>query len=390
MIILVVPKGNSMNPLIYNTSTTSKRSLWPEKTKDLWVMCAWDSRLSLSNYQEYDDWASALGANTLGYDAYVKGMFTEEVDYYPATSLPWQIEYDFAEQFCQAMGTEAVRFFKGGSDAVSCAVRLARGFTGRDYVIVFDKSYHGTGDWFGPGLWNPTGIPDRGDTIVYNFGEVVDLYGPYVLSQTAAIVVEPVPKAIELPPDGWLQHLREVCDEHGIILIFDQVILGYRHTLSGFPGPSGVRPDLSCYGKAMGQGAAVSACTGREDILSLLTDRVHFSGTNNGEPLPLQIAQWTLGEYLEKDICAILEQKGFNLQVNLASVGFETRGLKSRFEVVIDPAKKMDMVEYCFDRGILFPGFASMAVSHTQAQVERLVHTLVEWRSKCSLLKSFP
>jgi glutamate-1-semialdehyde aminotransferase len=363
-----------MNCLVNNTSTSSKRSIYPPETKDLWVVDAWESKLKLNNGAILDDWASALGASTLGYGAF-KPIFT------PATSLPWQIEHDFAEEFCAAMGTEAVRFFKSGSDALSCAVRLARAFTGRDKVIVFDQSYHGTGDWFGMNLWTKKGIVEDNALWDYDFGKEI-IEGKKWLQSIAAIVVEPVPKAIELPPAGWLQHLREVCNEHGIVLISDEVILGYRHSLRGFLDSQGIHADLTCFGKAMAQGAALSAVTGHMDLMEQLVKDVHFSGTNNGEPLPLQIAQWTLREYLEKDVCGILDQKGFNLKANLAAVGFETKGLNSRFEVVVEPEKKMDMTRFCFEHGILFPGFASIAVSHTEGQVERLVKTLVTWRDR--------
>ena len=375
-----------MNPLINHTSTTSKRSIWPEETRDLWVVDAWESNLGLSNGKIYDDWGSALGAMTLGYHA-TEAMKSPLNYFRPATSLPWQIENDFAKEFCGAMGTEAVRFFKSGSDAVSCAVRLARAYTERDKVVVFDKSYHGTGDWFGGNLWTQGGIPNFfcHDLFVMPFDQIpaIGLMADSFWGNTAAIVIEPVPKAIDIPATEWLEHLRRVCDEHGIVLISDEVILGYRHSLSGYLRSAGIVSDLACYGKAMAQGSALSACTGREAIMSLLQDRVHFSGTNNGEPLPLQIAQWTLREYLEKDICSVLQGRGKSLRQKLTQEGFETRGLDSRFEVIFDsPEAKMDCTRFCFEHGILFPGFASMAVSHSTEQMQRLVGTLKKWREK--------
>lgn len=370
--------------LVYNSSTTSKRSLWPPETADLWVIGAGGSTLRLSDGRDYDDWCSALGANTLGYST---GW-----EFKSSASLPWQIEHDFAEQFCEAMGTEAVRFFKSGSDAVSCAVRLARAFTKRNYVIAFNKCYHGTGDWFGPGLWNTNGIADMRFTTILPFGQLPlltdDCYtfpdgSWFDLTDVAAIVVEPVPKAIDLPPEGWLQHLREVCNEHGILLISDEVILGYRHSLRGYMESAGQHADLRCYGKAMGQGAAISACTGRREILGLLEGSVHFSGTNNGEPLPLQIARWTLEQYQQHDVCGKLNDLGEDLRLRLRSDGFYTRGLNSRFEVLFaDDAAKKSCVKYCFDNGILFPGFCSMAVSHTGGQMNKLVDTLKGWRDQ--------
>jgi len=353
--------------LINDSSTTSKRSIWPEETRHLWVVGCGGSILELSDGNFYDDWASALGANTLGY------RWRPEIAFLPAASLPWRIEHDFAEEFCAAMGTEAVRFFKSGSDALSCAVRLARAYTGRSYIVTFRQCYHGTGDTFGPIIWSPEGYTKQ-DVIVGDFGQ--DL--PHGWQRAAAIVVEPVPKAIDLPPDGWLQHLREVCDEHGIVLIADEVILGYRHSLRGYLDAAGVRAELRCYGKAMGQGAAISAVSGDLAIMRLLADQVHFSGTNNGEPLALYIAQATLQEYQRLDVCATLGIRGNELRFRLEHAGFHTRGLNSRFEVELED--KASAVLYCFEHGILFPGFCSMALTHTEEQMTKLVNTLKEWR----------
>ena len=364
-----------MTYLINDSSTTSKRSLWPEETRGLWVVGAWESQLKLSDNRVYDDWASGLGSNTLGYHRFTGYL---DSDFHPATSLPWQIEHDFAESFCEAMGTEAVRFFKSGSDAVSCAVRLARAYTDKKLIITFDQDYHGTGDWFGPALWTRGGIVDYRHIIMLAFGKELNKTHPSILSEAAAIVVEPAPKAIIEPPTGWLNHLREVCDEHGIILISDEVILGYRHALDGYLRSAGVRADISCYGKAMAQGAALSACTGRRDILDILRDKVHFSGTNNGEPLPLHIAQATLREYLDQDICGKLNAKGMRLKLLLNSSGFKTKGLNSRFEV---EGWSMEGTRFMFERGILFPGWCSMAVNHTDEQMRRLVDALVDYRS---------
>jgi glutamate-1-semialdehyde 2,1-aminomutase len=353
--------------LVNDTSTTSKRSLWPEKTRNLWVMGANRSKLQLSNGQWYDDWASALGANTLGYD-----WDADRTIFRPAASLPWDIERDFADEFCAAMGTKAVRFFKSGSDAVSCAVRLARAYTKRSHIIVFDQSYHGTANEFKPIAWHQAGYVDT-PAIRHPFGRRL-IKGS--LDMIAAIVVEPVPKAIELPPAGWLQHLREVCDEYGILLISDEIILGYRHALAGYLSAAGVRADLVCYGKAMGQGAAISACTGWMDVMSQLADTVHFSGTNNGEPSQLSIAQATLRRYLADDTCKRLKLLGQSLRILLHAASFETKGLDTRFEVVSTKAA----TEFCFDRGVLFPGFCSMATTHTIDQMGKLVETLVDWR----------
>lgn len=354
--------------LVNNTSTTSKRSIWPPETHDLWVVDAVDSRLQLSDNLWYDDWASALGANTLGYG-------TRYAPTQQAASLPWKCERDYADTFCTALDVDAVRFFKTGSDALSCAVRLARAFTGRNRVAVFDRSYHGTGDWFGKALWTQRGIADLDNLVVHPFGTFDRMTSlPY-----AAIVVEAVPHSVELPPTGWLEHLREVCNDTDTLLIDDSVILGFRHTLQGYTRSLGVPADLYAYGKAMGQGAAISACCGRADVMEALKHDVHFSGTNNGEPTALRVAAATLERYQQDAVCDQLSYKGLKLIAMLSLAGFVTLGLNERFEVVLDDPLAASL--YCFERGILFPGWCSMAITHTASQIDRLVSTLVKWRN---------
>jgi glutamate-1-semialdehyde aminotransferase len=274
------------------------------------------------------------------------------------------------------MGTEAVRFFKSGSDALSCAVRLARAATGRQNIVIFDKSYHGTASEFGPIGWHQAGYPPT-PAIVLPFGQPLDLMAPL---SVAAIVVEPVPKSIEVPPVGWLEHLGEVCDEHGIVLISDEVILGYRHTLGGYMHSIGIKADLYCYGKAMAQGAALSACTGRKALMDKLISEVHFSGTNNGENTSLDIAMRTLAAYRALAIPSQLSELGQFFRDVLHDVGFATNGLNERFEVMLPSSQTRDATGYCFDRGILFPGWISVALSQTRNQIHRLVEVLCRWR----------
>ena len=367
--------------LVYNTSTTSKRSIWPPEHSDKYVHAAEGSTLYLGE-GPMDDWCSALGAVTLGYDAFSANL----IQVTPAASLPWSIEQSFADQFCKAMDTEAVRFFKSGSDAVSCAVRLARAYTGKPGVLVFKECYHGTGDWFGPALWSTSGVTLDQPVHIAPFGKEFSYgYSPgYIMGRSfdiAAVVLEPVPKSILLPPEGWLEYVRGWCDEHGSILISDEVILGYRCSLQGYLEHAGVSADLRCYGKAMGQGSAISATCGRADIMELLKDRVHFSGTNNGEPIPLYIAQQTLQRYLAEDVCTQLANKGALLRYLLHEAGFTTRGLDARFEVeFVDAEERMSATRALWDDGVLFPGFVSVSLAHKRDQMDRLIRGLKKWR----------
>ena len=358
--------------LVNNSSTTSKRSLWPDQHHNAWTIDAKDARLRVlenGKSQWFDDWASALGAVTLGY-----GISTRMTQ---ASSLPHLDEQALANEFCEAMHCEAVRFLKSGSDAMACAVRLARAQTKRDTIIVFDKSYHGVSSDFGGLLWTAKGIVKSGTLVIRPFGE--ELPPDARLNKVAAIVVEPVPKCIDVPPDGWLQHLREMATHHGCLLITDEVVLGYRHTLQGYG--FNYSPDIRCYGKAMAQGTALAAVCGPAKIMNLLAKEVHYSGTNNGEPGHLALARTVLARYKREGICGTLRQKGQALRLLLEAIGLRTRGLDQRFQVEFDTEdQRKDAINWCWDHNILWPGWVSMQIMHTPAQMLRLTEVLSEWK----------
>ena len=191
----------------------------------------------------------------------------------------------------------------------------------------------------------------------------------------------PMAKCIDIPPRGWLEHLSEIATRYGIVLISDEVVLGYRYSLTGYMHH--LNPDLRCYGKAMAQGTALSAVCGPYDIMEMLSNAVHFSGTNNGEPGPLRVARQVLHRYRREGVCGTLREKGQHLQGLLTAKGFSTTGLPQRFQVNFDSDEaKESAVNYCWDNGILFPGFVSLQTVHTAKQMLDLVETLDTWREQ--------
>ena len=214
-------------------------------------------------------------------------------------------EVEMAELICSLVPSiEMVRMVNSGTEAVMSAIRAARGFTGRSKIVKFAGCYHGHSDSMlvkaGSGVMT-AGIPDSAGvpegcirdtlTAVYNdLQSVEDIFGAFG-SEIAAVIVEPVAAnmGVVLPEEGFLAGLRRICDEYGALLIFDEVITGFRLSLSGAQGYFGVHPDLTTFGKIIGGGMPVGAYGGRKDVMELIAPSgpVYQAGTLSGNPVAM-------------------------------------------------------------------------------------------------------
>jgi glutamate-1-semialdehyde 2,1-aminomutase len=208
---------------------------------------------------------------------------------------------------------ERVRFVSSGTEAAMSALRVARAATRRDRIIKFEGCYHGHADPFlvqaGSGattLGIPTspGVPAAAaaDTLTarYNDLESVQRVADQHPGQIAAIFVEPIAGNMGLvaPQEGFLEGLRAICDRHGILLVFDEVISGFRASTGGAQKVFGVRPDLTCLGKIIGGGLPVGAYGGRAELMALVAPAgpVYQAGTLSGNPLAMAAGLWALEE----------------------------------------------------------------------------------------------
>jgi glutamate-1-semialdehyde 2,1-aminomutase len=209
---------------------------------------------------------------------------------------PTEREVLLAEEICSRVaGCEMVRLVSSGTEACMSAVRVARGATGRDRVVVFEGCYHGHSDALLAGggsgvatlgLPASAGVPSGSvaDTLVVGYNTVPDIG-----EDVACVIVEPVAANMGLvpPAPGFLQGLRDACDAAGALLIFDEVITGFRLGVGGASGYFGVTPDLWCFGKVIGGGLPLAAFGGRRDVMSQLAPLgpVYQAGTLSGNPL---------------------------------------------------------------------------------------------------------
>ena len=214
-------------------------------------------------------------------------------------------EVEMAELICNIVpSVEMVRMVNSGTEAVMSAIRAARGFTGRDKLVKFAGCYHGHTDAMlvkagsgvmTQGLPGSSGVPQgcTRDTLTATYNDLGSVEALFEANpnEIAAVIVEPVGAnmGVVLPEPGFLEGLRAICDANGALLIFDEVITGFRLQLDGAQGFYGVRPDLTTFGKIIGGGMPVGAYGGRRDIMSMVapTGPVYQAGTLSGNPVAM-------------------------------------------------------------------------------------------------------
>jgi glutamate-1-semialdehyde 2,1-aminomutase len=248
---------------------------------------------------------------------------------------PTELETRLAHRVAMLMPTmERVRFVSSGTEAAMSAVRVARAATKRDKIVKFEGCYHGHADSFlvqaGSGamtLGVPTspGVPAAvaADTLLarYNDLESVERVVAAHDGQVAAVIVEPIAgnMGVVPPRDGFLQGLRALCDREGMLLIFDEVISGFRAAAGGAQQIFGIRPDLTCLGKIIGGGLPVGAYGGRAEFMELVAPAgpVYQAGTLSGNPLAMTAGLWSLME-LSPKLYRHLAKLGAGLAAGLA------------------------------------------------------------------------
>ena len=282
---------------------------------------------------KYIDYVGSWGPMILGHahDAVIAGI-KETADKGVSFGAPCELEIDLAELVIDMVPSiEVVRFVSSGSEATMSALRLARGYTHRDKILKFEGGYHGHADGLlvkaGSGAAT-FGVPDSAGvpadyakltlTAPFNDEEAVRKLFAENKGEIACIIVEPVPGntgVMDLYSTGFLQFLRDICTEEGTLLIFDEVMCGFRVSPGGAQELFGITPDLTCLGKIIGGGLPVGAYGGREDIMRQIAPDgpVYQAGTLSGNPLAMRAGLETLSRLRDPKVYEALETKSAHL-----------------------------------------------------------------------------
>ena len=239
------------------------------------------------------DFVSGLGSVSLGYSIKeIDDKITKSLKKGVTFSLSHPIEFELAKELKKIIpSAEMIRFGKNGTDANSAAIRLARYHTGRDHVAVC--GYHGWQDWYIASTTMSGGIPKKTKqlTHVFKFNDINSLKILFKKRKFAAVIIEPL--SIELPKKKFLQEVKKICKKNNTILIFDEICTGFRVSLGGAQKLYNIVPDISTFGKAIGNGYPISAVVGKKKIMKNM-DKIFYSGTFGGETISLEACMATI------------------------------------------------------------------------------------------------
>jgi glutamate-1-semialdehyde aminotransferase len=335
----------------------------------------------------YLDYPMALGAVILGYNyPDVNKAVIRQLQKGVSFSLPHPLEILLAEKLTSIIPcAEMVRFGKNGSDATAGAVRLARAVTGRERVACC--GYHGWQDWYIGSTAMHRGVPERVRALTHTFtyndaGSLESLLDNYP-GQFAAVVMEP---AGQVPKNGFLERVRELASKHGAVLVFDEIVSGFRLHLGGAQALYDVVPDLACFGKAMANGFPISALVGKRELMKEIA-HVFFSFTFGGECLSIAAALETIRLMEEHEALRHIREYGLKL-MEVSRELIKRYGLEEYVSVIAHPqnmalsfkelSDEKQILKSLFQqeavvRGILFNGNHASTFSHTTLEFEKTV-----------------
>lgn len=350
---------------------------------------------------EYIDYAMALGPVVLGHN-YPRVTNAAESQLQDGTmfTVPHSLQVDVAELVTDAVPcAEMVRFGKNGNDVTTLAAKLARAYTGRD--VIATQGYHGWTDVYmcdtplSKGI--PDGISEYTEGFSYNDIESLERIFDEHPDNVAAIVTTAVNTAE--PEDDFVQQMREIADREDTVLVFDEILTGFRFALGGAQQYFDVTPDLACFAKGMANGFPISALAGNREIMNVIEDDdFMYSMTYAGETTSLAAAKATITVQREEDVHGHIARQGTKLRDGYNELAAEfglddvTRCRGYPYRTLIDFADedgvpgriaKSLVMQECLKRGVLFSGIHLVSYSHSDEDVER---TLDVYRAALSEL----
>ena len=347
------------------------------------------SRLWDVDGNEYVDFVNALASVTLGYaDADVNDAVIEQLENGTIFSLSHQLEAEVAELIVDIVpSAEMVRFGKNGSDATAGAIRIARAHTGRDHILAC--GYHGWQDWYIGATSRDKGVPAATKKLThlfpYNDIDALESLFKKLKGQVAAIILEPM--NVEQPKKNYLETVREIANRESAVLIFDEMVTGFRFAKGGAQELFGVVPDLTTLGKGMANGFPLSAVCGRRDLM-LELEEAFFSFTMGGETASLAAARATISKLCREPVIATMCDRGIRLKDGLARL-IAVHGVGDFCRVSGNPTwtffslsdvngvgsyeLKTLWLQEMFARGFLSIGTHNMSYAHSNDDIDRVL-----------------
>jgi glutamate-1-semialdehyde aminotransferase/spore coat polysaccharide biosynthesis protein SpsF (cytidylyltransferase family) len=321
---------------------------------------------------DYVDLVGALLPVILGYrDPDVDAAIRNQLDCGISFSLSTELEIILAERLCKLIPcAEMVRFGKNGTDVTTAAVRLARAFTGRECIGMKFSGYHGWGNWSVANTQRSKGVPPEQ---TMHFADLDFILNP---DKLAAIIVEP-------ERSKGLQEIRDFCTKHGIVLIFDEIITGFRYGMGGAGDFFDVKPDLATFGKAMANGMPISAVVGRRDIMKLCEppDNIFYSGTFFGESLSIAAAIACLDKLEKENVPTKLTRIGADLgdfaQIRILKAGLDNHLSIQGCDPLIRLSFRTEAVKALFIQemvrmGVLIVNSHNLSYAHGPSEIARV------------------
>ena len=334
----------------------------------------------------YIDYGMALGPFILGYsDDDINKAVMKQLEKGTMFTLPHSLELEASKLIIESVPcAEMVRFGKNGSDVTSGAVKLARAFTGKEKMIIC--GYHGWQDWYIASTERSLGIPKVMKELVislqYNDIEQLKDIIKNHKDEIAGLIMEPV--GAVAPQNNFLQEVRKLTQENGIILIFDELFTGFRWSLGGASEYFNVIPDLACFGKAIANGMPVSCVTGKKEIMETFED-VFFSFTYAGETLSLAAIVATIkklknenvhehiekeGQYLVDGIKNLIKNNSLDEEISIFGYSFKSVFKFSANDNYGSLDLKTLFQQECAKRGVLFIGYHLVSFSHKREHID--------------------
>ena len=369
------------------TQTLSKGyTQWSVGAVPLFIESAKGCEVTDIDGNVFIDYGMALGPFILGYsDNDVNNAVVNQLKKGTMFTLPSTLEFEASKKIIECVPcAEMVRFGKNGSDVTSAATKLARAFTGREKIIIC--GYHGWQDWYIASTERDAGIPSVMKELVISlqYNDIEQLYDIVNnhKGEIAGLIMEPV--GAVAPENGFLQKVRDITKENGIVLIFDELFTGFRWSLGGASQYFNIVPDLACFGKALSNGLPVSCIAGKREIMEKFED-VFFSFTYAGETLSLAAIIATIDKLKTNNVYEYIEKEGdfliegirdlidkFQLEDYFAIFGYPYKSVfkfsgNDEFDAL---ELKTLFQQECAKRGVLFIGYHLVSYAHKREHIQ--------------------